>query len=118
MFARTMQMHTLTTNDVDKPMEFGEGPIFFTAVVEKKQVTEKYVKIRYHKKKKMFGTDYPSHEINAIWLSDDEYAKKQYWQACKLHSGDEIWVEINGDEWSLPEHKCGFFRRVWNLLFH
>ena len=101
-------------------MEFSEGPIFSTAVVEGKTVTEKYVKIRYRKKKnKLFDKRYPSREFNVVWLSDDEYAKRQYWQACKLRSGDEIWIDCcYGNEWSLPERKCGFFRRVWNLLFH
>ncbi len=100
-------------------MEFSEGPLFSTAIVEGKEVTEKYVKIRYHKKKKMFGTDYPSHEINAIWLSDDEYAKRQYWQARRLRSGDEIWVDCcYGDEWSLPEQRCGLLRRLINQIFY
>jgi hypothetical protein len=98
-------------------MELQDGAIFFRAVVEKKEVHSNYVKLQFRTKRhRPWDERRHSREMNVVWLSDDESAKKQFWQAKRLRPGDELWVECYLEEWRDPKY-CWFGRRWWNMLF-
>lgn len=98
-------------------MELQDGAIFFLSVVEKKEVHSNYVKLWFRTRKaRPWEERRRSKEMNVVWLSDDENAKKQFCQAKRLRPGDELLVECYLGEWRDPKY-CWFGRRWWNLLF-
>jgi len=97
-------------------MEIGNDAVFFSAIVEKRTIYDNYVLIQFRAKgRHRSGTRYQSQAIKAVWISDDEVAKRQFLQAKRLRAGDEIFVEYNLEEWRDPQY-LWFGRRWWNLF--
>lgn len=99
-------------------MEIQDGAIFYRNVVEKVVRKNNYIQLKLRKwRSHPFVAKQKSYVINVVWISDDEAAKRLYWAAQRLKSGDTIWVELFHDEWRDPAYSW-LLRRWWNKLFH